>query len=301
MLSFCKDSKLPQLLVQILHEFLNAGFNVSKVVIFKLLTLWRLGTKKCSACINQILTFFPDRFINQEVFLLRTNCCNYPAHIFIAFKKAENAQGFFSDCFHRTKQRSLFIKSITCIRTEAGRNTKCTVLYESIRSRIPGSVSSGFEGGTNTTVRERRSIRFTLYKLLSGKFHNNAAVFSRLNKAVVLFGSNTSQRLEPVSVMSSAFFNRPVLHCICNYSRNIRIKLFAALNCLHQLFVSLFWKTCPHRIFIEYVFAEHFCYRTFHFSPRSKIKKTPQKYPEIFQNIFYDVVSISDFYYNKEL
>ena len=43
--SFGKNSQFPEFFIQILHEFLNTGFNHSEVVIFEFLSLWRLCIK----------------------------------------------------------------------------------------------------------------------------------------------------------------------------------------------------------------------------------------------------------------
>ena len=153
---FClgKNTKLPQLAVQILHEFLNARFNHTKVVIFEFLTLRSLCTKEGTACINQIFSFVVNALVYKEVFLFRTNSCFYAGNCFVALKKLEYTNSLLADCLHRAEQRSLFIQSFTCIRTEGSWNTKSSVLNKSITGWIPGSITAGFKSCTNTATRE---------------------------------------------------------------------------------------------------------------------------------------------------
>ncbi len=50
------------------------------------------------------------------------------------------------------------------------------------------------------------------FAVLSGEIHDHAAVGSGRNEAVVLFGGDAGQRLEPVGVVSGTVGDSPVLH-----------------------------------------------------------------------------------------
>ena len=54
----------------------NSLLDISKVMIFKLLSLRRLCTKKCSSCDNKVFTLFIKLFVYKKIFLFRTYCCS---------------------------------------------------------------------------------------------------------------------------------------------------------------------------------------------------------------------------------
>ena len=260
MFSFCKDSKLPELAVEVLHELLNARFNHTKIVIFKFLTFWSLSTKKCATCVDEVFTLVINALINKEVFLLWTYSCFYRSNSFVSFKKFKHTNSLLADCLHRTKKRSLFIEGLAGVRTESSWNTKSSVLNKCIAGRVPGSVTAGFKGRTNSSTWKAGSIRLTLNKLLAAELHDNFSVICWCDKAVVFFSSNSGKRLEPVSKVCSPLLYSPVFHCVCNNSGNRRIQLFAAFNSLHQLLICFFWQPCFHYSFIKNVFSKNWCY-----------------------------------------
>ena len=256
MFSFGKNSKLPQFIIQILHKSLNTRFNHTKIMILKFLTFWSLCTKQSSSSQNQIFTFIINRFINQKIFLFRTNSSFYAGNILIS-KQMKNTQSLLIDSLHRTEQWSFLIQSFTSIRTESSRNAQSSIFYKCVRSWIPSSITTSFKSSTQTTTWKRRSIRFTLHKFLSTKFHNNFTFRSWRNKTIMFFSSNSCQRLEPVSKMSSTFFQSPVFHSICNDISYRRVKFFTTFNSPHQLFVSFFRQTSLHHRFIKNVFTKN--------------------------------------------
>ena len=73
-LCLCRNTELPEFLVEFVHVSRNSFLDVTEVVVFKFLTLWRLCTEKCSACDNEVFTFVIKGLVYEEVFLFST-CC----------------------------------------------------------------------------------------------------------------------------------------------------------------------------------------------------------------------------------
>ena len=109
-----------------------------------------------------------------------------------------------------------------------------------------------------TTVRERRSIRFTLYQFFSTESHDYCSIILWINERVVLFSCNASQRLEPVSIVSSTLFDSPFFHSMSNNVCYIKFKWSTIIKCLFKCFESFFWKTIFHNLLVEYHASKQF-------------------------------------------
>ena len=64
------------MLVEVLHIVAYSLLDNAEVVIFKLLTLYRCRTEKCSACEDKVFSLIVCLLVNKEVFLLGTDCSN---------------------------------------------------------------------------------------------------------------------------------------------------------------------------------------------------------------------------------
>ncbi len=73
MLGFCVNAELPEFLVEIGHIIPYALFDFSEVMVFKLLTFWRVRTEKRSAASREVEPFFVYFFIHKEIFLFRAD------------------------------------------------------------------------------------------------------------------------------------------------------------------------------------------------------------------------------------
>ena len=69
-LGFCKNTQLPQLVVQLFHKCLNAWLYNSEIVILKLLPLRRLCTEKGTTRIYKVLALVVNVLVYKEIFLL---------------------------------------------------------------------------------------------------------------------------------------------------------------------------------------------------------------------------------------
>ena len=70
-LGLCRDTKLPELLVDIPHERRNSLAKGSEVVVIQLLPLRRHRPEQSSACVDEILSLLERVLVNQEILLLR--------------------------------------------------------------------------------------------------------------------------------------------------------------------------------------------------------------------------------------
>ena len=153
MLCSSKDSELPEFFVQVLHESLYAGLDNAEVMIFHLLALRRKCSEKCSACVNEILSLIVHLLVDEEVFLLRSDCCSDGSNVVLS-EDLHDTQSLLVDGFHRTEQRCLLIECFSVVRAESCRNAEDAVLDECEGSRIPCGISSCLECCTDSAGRE---------------------------------------------------------------------------------------------------------------------------------------------------
>ena len=178
MLSLCKDTKLPQLLIEILHISSYTGLDNTKIMVIHFLPLGRLCTKERAPGVYEIFPLVIHFSVNKEIFLLGTDrACN--TLYGIVSKKLQNTESLHVECLHRTKQWSLLIKSLATIGAECCRNAQRLSLDKCVRGRIPSSIASCLKGSAKSSRGERRCIGLTLDQLLARKFHNDSAIGSR--------------------------------------------------------------------------------------------------------------------------
>ncbi len=223
MLGLSQDTQLPQFLVQILHEGQDTGFDDTEIMVIQFLALGRHCAEQSTAGKFQVFTLFILVAVDQEVFLLGTDTGDDPFNIFIA-EQFQDTKGLFVQSLHRTQKRRLFIQRFTAVRAEGSRDAQRMIFYESVGSRIPCGITSGFKGCAKSARRERRSIRLAFDQFFAGEFHNDTPVRCRRNKAVMLFSGNAGHRLEPVSEVGSSLFDRPFLHCGSDFIRYLTVQ-----------------------------------------------------------------------------
>ena len=111
---FCKNSELPQFVVQVFHKCLNARLNHTEVMIFKFLTFRRFCAEQRASRKNKVFALVINALVYKEVFLLRTYSSFYAGNILVS-EQMKNAQSLLVDCLHRAEKRSLFVQSLACI------------------------------------------------------------------------------------------------------------------------------------------------------------------------------------------
>ena len=253
------DAITPQGFIQFFHISRYSGLDRAEIVVVQFLTLRRSGTKQGTAAVNQVFALFEHFLIHEEIFLFGADGCFYTSRCRIT-ENTQNTECLYADNLHGTQKRCFLIENFTCIGAESGRNTQRTILNEGIGSGVPCGIASCFKGRTNTAGRETRGIRLAFNQFLAGKFHDNAAALGRRNKAVVLFRRDTGHRLEPVGIMGGTVFQRPFLHRMSHYIRNIQVKRLAFLNRLFQRLIGTLGQTFLHRRIVEYKTAKNLRY-----------------------------------------
>ena len=261
MLRLGRHAQLPQLHIQILHEGTDTFPDDAEVMILQLLSLGCRCTEQGTACKYQILSLQVFLTVDQEIFLFRTNRGRHFGRSRVS-KKLRYTQRLFAYGFHGTQQGGFFIQRLTRIGTEGGGNAENYargIFLEKSRGRnIPCGISSGFKSGAQAAGREGRGIRFSFNQLFSGKFHQHFSVFIRMpDKGIMLFRSNTCQRLEPVGIMGRAVFYSPVFHGFCHNICGSKGKLPALVHNLLHLFEYILGKTFSHSSQVEYIFTEN--------------------------------------------
>ena len=232
-----QDTQLPQLLVQVSHVGGDSGLDNAKVMIIHLLTLGGLCAEQGAPGVDQILALVVHFLINQEILLLGANGGTNALHILVA-KELQDAHGLTVQRFHGAEQRRFLVQRLTAVGAERGGNAKGLSLNKSVRCGIPGGVASGFKGRPQAAGGEAGSIRLALDQFLAGKVHDDAAVRSGGDEAVMLFRSNSSQRLEPMGEVGSSIGDCPILHGGSNSIRDTGIQLCALIDGLAQRLIN---------------------------------------------------------------
>ena len=129
-------------------------------------------------------------------------------------------------------------------------------LDKSVGGGVPGGVASCLEGGAETAGGEGGGIGFALYELLARKFHNYFAVTHGGDEAVVLFGGDAGQGLEPVGEVSGALFDRPLLHSLGDHVEDGEVKGSAVVDGTLHSGVGLGGETFLHSGVAEYKFTK---------------------------------------------
>ena len=99
MLGLCKNTKLPKLVVKILHIFGNLRLDNTEIVVVQFLSFGRFCSEKRSACKAKIGTLVIHFFCNKEVFLLGTYRCSDAFYIIVS-KELEYSQSLYIQSFH---------------------------------------------------------------------------------------------------------------------------------------------------------------------------------------------------------
>ncbi len=255
---FGANAKLPQLLVELVHEFLDAGLNGAEIVVFHFLVFRGRGAKQGAAGVNQVFALLKVLLVDEEVFLLGTERRFDGADVLVA-EKLEHAQRLPADGLHRAKQRRFFVERESGIGTKGGRNAQDAVFDERVACRIPRRVAAGFKRGAKAAVWKAGRVGFAFDEFFAGKFHDDRSIVLGIDEAVVFFGGDAGHWLEPVRKVGGAFFNRPNFHRVGDGVGDFDVERFAVLNGFFQFLERFFREPLAHRLFVKYVGAVHFC------------------------------------------
>ena len=258
MLRLGQDAKLPKLLIDILHKGGNPGLDNAEIVIVQLLSLGGLGAEQGAAGVDQILTAVKHLPRNEEILLLRTDGGLYRRHVRVS-EQAEHTQGLLVDRLHRTEEGRFLVQRLAAVGAEGGGNAQHAVLYKRIRSGIPGRISSGLKGGTQSAGGEGGGIRLALDQLLAGKLHNHATAVGGGNEAVVLLRRDARHGLEPVGEMGSPLLDGPILHSVGHHVGDTDIQTLADAHSRHQGAIGILGQPLPHHRVVEHLDSENLC------------------------------------------
>ena len=206
-----QDPQLPQLLVQLLHVGRHAGLDGAEVVVVQLLPLGGLGAEQRAAGIDQVAALVVHGPVDEEVLLLRSHGGGHALHIVVA-EQLQDAQRLFVQRLHAPQQRRLFVQRLAAVGAEGRGDAEGLALDKGVAGGVPGRVAPCLEGGAQAAGGERGRVRLALDQLLAGELHQHPAIRGGGDEAVVLFGGDAGQRLEPVGEVCGAVFDCPVLH-----------------------------------------------------------------------------------------
>ncbi len=244
------DAQLPQLVVQLLHEFGDLGTNHAKVMLLQLLALGGGMTEQGTASEDQILALLIILLADQEILLLGADGGGDMGAAFA--KELQNLAGFGGDGLHGAEQGGLLIQCLAGVGAESSGNAQNVIFYKGIAGGIPCGIAAGLTGGTQTAGGEGGCVGLTLNELLTFKLHNGSAIAHGRHKPIVLLGGDAGEGLEPVGIMGGTLFDGPVLHNAGHNVRHIQIKGLALVDGCLQALVGGAGQTLLHNVLVEY-------------------------------------------------
>ena len=163
-----------------------------------------------------------------------------------------HAQCLLADGFHGAQKRGLFVECFAAIGAKCRRDAQGAILDECIGRGIPRGIAARLKRRAQAARREGRCVRLAAHQLLAGKFHDDAAVRRGRNEAVVLFGGDAGERLEPVGIVRCPLFERPVLHRIGDHTRDGGVKVLAERHGAAQRLIGVLRQPLPHDTVVEH-------------------------------------------------
>ena len=256
-LGFGEDSELPELVVQVGHIGRDARLDDAEVVVVQLLPLRRHGTEERPPAEHEVAALFVHLLVDEEVLLLWTDRGAHALDGGVA-EQAQDAHGLLVQRLHRAQQGRLLIERLASIGAEGGGDTERLTLDEGIGCRIPRGIAAGLERRAQAAGGEARGVRLTLNELLAGEFHNHAAVRRGGDEAVVLFGGDAGQRLEPMGEVRRAVLHRPILHRGGHGISDVAVQTRALGDGLAQGIVHAGGQPRLHNAVVKYQASEEF-------------------------------------------
>ena len=251
------DAQFPEFLVELVHKRLDAGLDGAEIVVAEFLPFEGRGTEKGAAAHPQVRPFFVEFTRDEEIFLLRAHRRVDGADVGLA-EQFHQAPRAVAQALHRAQEGGLFVKRVAAEGAEGGRYVEGAVAHEGRGRRVPGGVAAGLKGGAQAPVREGGGVGLAAHEGAAGKLHDDLAVARRLDEAVVLFGGNAGQRLEPVGEVRGAALHGPDLHRVGHGAGNVGVQRRAAAYRAAQGAVDVLRQALPHHAVAEHHATEHF-------------------------------------------
>ena len=260
------DTQLVQFAFAIEHASQDAVRNRTEVLITEFLSLRGWSTKQGAASIDQVRTGEEEVSVDQEVFLFRAAGSSDQAWVLVA-EQLQDSLSLRIQALHRAEQRGLLVERFTGPRKECrwdAEGGSIGVIEDVGGARdVPRGVSASFKRGADAARWEAGCVWLTLDQRGSAEFGDRSTTSVRSQEAVVLFGGQTGQRIEDVSVVRGPFFDRPVLHGGRNGVSNRGIQWLTRLNRLEHGLEDTLWKPVLHHLQAEDVCPKQITSRGF--------------------------------------
>ena len=205
------NAHLPQLLIQLVHEFRHPGLDGPVVVVVQFLALGGFGAEQGPAAEDQVLPAAVHLLVDEEILLLRAYLGGDVLGLSVA-EQPQDADALGVQQLHGTQQGGLFVQSLAAVGTENGGDIQGLILHKGVGRGIPGGVAPGLEGGPQAAGGEAGGVRLAPGQLLAGQLHQHAGGPLGGDEAVVLLGGEAGHGLEPVGIVGGPLFNGPFLH-----------------------------------------------------------------------------------------
>ena len=230
-------------------------------MVVQFLPLRRHGAEQGSARVDQVLPLQVHLAVHQEVLLLGPDVGHHVFDVRIA-EQVQHPQRLAVQGFHAAQQGRLLVQRFPAVGAESRGDAQGLLFDKGIGGRVPGGIAAGLKGGAQAAGGEAGCVRLAGDELFAGKLHDDVAVGRGGNKAVVLFGRDSGQRLEPVRKVRRAVLDRPGAHRVRHGVCHGKIQLFAFVHGIAQAAVYIRGKPRTHDTVVKHHASEQFRYRT---------------------------------------
>ena len=233
------DPEAVQLVLELLHEHLDASGDRAEVVVVELLTLRRRCTEQRASREQQVGAAVGEIGIDQEVLLLGPAAGVQRLDLSLAHQR-QDPLGRAVHGGVRSQQRDLLVERLAGPRHEHARDHQRRsvggVHHVGGARRVPRRVPAGLRGHPEAAVGERRPVGLALDQQAPGELGDGVPVGVGDDEPVVLLRGDVRQRVEDVREELHAFAERPVLHRRGHDVGGGRIEWSAGLDrLLHRL------------------------------------------------------------------
>lgn len=243
------NAELPQIVVELFHEFIDRGADGTEVVLIELLAFARRRAEERTTGHDQVVAAFVILFSDEEILLLGADRSDDLVAVFA--EETQHALCLRVDRAHGAQKWRLLVERFAGVGAEGRGDAEHLVLDEGRARGIPRSIATCFEGGAKATVWKARGIGLALDELLAREGHDGRAIAHGVQEAVVLFGGDARKRLEPVRIMRGTVFDRPFFHGVRDHVRHLDIERLSLFDRFREVLVRLGWETLLHDVVVE--------------------------------------------------
>ena len=146
------NAELPQIIVELFHEFVDRWADGAEVVLIELLAFARRCAEERTTGHDQVVAAFVIFFSDEEILLLRADRSDDLVAVFA--EETQHALCLCVDRAHGTQKRRLLVERFAGVGAKGRGDAEHLILDEGRAGGIPRGIAACFEGGAKAAVGE---------------------------------------------------------------------------------------------------------------------------------------------------